>query len=572
MPTHNHSFLNTPYSNKPPTVSQTHTQTPWRALSVLSFYRLAMSICLLLLGHSSLFFTQTLHPLFIHYGILYFSLNSLFFGWSLLPKHFTLQVYLHVVINIAFLSTLVHLSGGIESGLGMLIAIDTMSAAILLKTPKSLWVSVFACIFVVFESLMIHPFNLHPIQHWTHLGLLSILFLASGLIGYYLSKKIKEGEKKVEASIRGLENMAQLNEMIIEQLHMGIIVVDKQEKVYLFNQSAWHYLGMPIAGQYYDLKTISPQLSEQLHAWKQQKTFTHVFKNALSEPSLMVNFSSIGEHKDGTLIFIDDASILNQKAQHLKLASLGRLTASIAHEIRNPLGALSHAAQLMDEMLEIDQINHEKNGMKTLIHIIENNASRMNKIIENIMQLSSQKKSMTTQIPLSKYLLHFKSDYLKRVSKKTNIDLHIESDHILISFDETQLTQILNNLVDNALRYSLLHKNRALVQITCAFEPSSQAAFLDVIDIGEGIAPEIAEKIFEPFFTTSQSGSGLGLYLSRELCEANKARLDYLPLTTQGACFRIRFFAYKTVHSSKTEQTKNAPLIPKEPNKSAATH
>jgi len=511
----------------------------WRALKLFTIYRIALAISLTFITQVNIehpFLGNFLPQLFLQTALLYMLFALVFFLVSFYPQLFRLQLQSQVLLDIIFLTILMHASGGVTSGLGMLIAISTISASIMISTPTSLGYSVIACLAILAEESYSTYFITDSNRNFTQVGFLSVTFLGTGLMGYYLSRKIGESEIKAEASIRGLENMELLNEKIIDHMSTGVMVIDSFQNIRLLNRSAWAHLGMPESYQSRRLEQVSTPLSRQLNLWRRKKNYrSKAFRNTATGPSLIPSFSKIGVNKENSIIFLDDESTLNQRAQNLKLASLGRLTASIAHEIRNPLGALSHAAQLVREGENMDS------GSIELIDIIEKNASRVNEIIENIMQLSIRKAGQIKEINLSLYLTKIKDNYLIAKEKDTEIDLRIESKDLIVYFDDSQLSQILNNLLDNGLRHSQLNTGRSFVYITIGVELNNRTPYLDVIDIGEGISPEKAEKIFEPFFTTSRSGTGLGLYLSRELCEANKARLDYLPLTSGGSCFRISF-------------------------------
>jgi len=165
------------------------------------------------------------------------------------------------------------------------------------------------------------------------------------------------------------------------------------------------------------------------------------------------------------------------------------------------------------------------------------------------MQLSIRKPGQVKQINLIDYLNKMIDEYLVTKNNKPNISLQYQLNNILIQFDVTQLSQILSNLMDNGLRYSELNCGSPELTIMVGVEPNNRMPFIDVIDKGEGIPPKQAENIFEPFYTTHNSGTGLGLYISRELCEANRARLDYIALTTGGSCFRISFSTLKSTAS-----------------------
>jgi len=250
---------------------------------------------------------------------------------------------------------------------------------------------------------------------------------------------------------------------------------------------------------------------------------------------LMPSFNSLGGDAQLALIFLEDTSKTTQQATQLKLASLGRLTASIAHEIRNPLGALSHAAQLLRESEEIGDADQR------LVDIIEKNSGRMNNIIENILQISQRRPSQPERIQIVNFLQNFVDDFRVGRNPQPEIKVDIAVKDCAVLFDVGQLIQVLTNLCENGIRYSIRKVNRPLLELHAAEDKRTGRPFLDVIDYGEGINPEVAEKMFEPFFTTSSKGLGLGLYLARELCEANRAHLEYLPIPSGGTCFRITF-------------------------------
>ena len=222
---------------------------------------------------------------------------------------------------------------------------------------------------------------------------------------------------------------------------------------------------------------------------------------------------------------------MTQKAQQLKLASLGRLTASIAHEIRNPLGAISHASQLLIESETIIGAD------KRLLTIIEQHCIRVNSIVEKVLQLSRRQKSSPQLIPLLSWLQDFITEYLSASTHK-QIILQSTAD-VSIRFDPDQLYQVVNNMVTNGLYYSRKNNNDT-VRIIIGIDDINSLPYIEVYDFGPGVALEQQKNLFEPFYTTEKTGTGLGLYLSRELCEANQAHLDYLP-QEQGACFRVTF-------------------------------
>ena len=235
-----------------------------------------------------------------------------------------------------------------------------------------------------------------------------------------------------------------------------------------------------------------------------------------------------------TLVFLEDLAQIAQQAQQLKLAALGRLTAGIAHEIRNPLGAISHAAQLLQE-------SEELNGSdRRLTQIIQDHSQRMNRVIENVLQLSRRQQTVPQRLDLKPWLERFVAETREGATARQQIHLHIGSGDFKTLMDPNQLTQIVDNLVRNGWRHSIQVHDQAQVWLELFVDRASQLPILEVRDDGTGVAPDHQAKLFEPFFTTSTQGTGLGLYLSRELCESNQARLDFKP-RQGGGCFRITF-------------------------------
>ncbi|MFN3587056.1 MAG: sensor histidine kinase, partial [Moraxellaceae bacterium] len=226
----------------------------------------------------------------------------------------------------------------------------------------------------------------------------------------------------------------------------------------------------------------------------------------------------------------------------LKLASLGRLTASIAHEIRNPLGAISHATQLLAESPDL------LGPDRRLLEIIDQHCRRMNGIVENVLSVSRRQQSYPEVLELAEWLTRFREEHLALPREHpVDIVLRLEKSLLPVRFDPQQLYQVVSNLVANGMRYNRKTTGIERVQIEAGILPVSQQPYLDVIDEGPGIPQAQIDHLFEPFYTTEASGTGLGLYLSREICEANQARLDHLP-RQPGACFRITFSHPERLH------------------------
>jgi two-component system sensor histidine kinase PilS (NtrC family) len=249
----------------------------------------------------------------------------------------------------------------------------------------------------------------------------------------------------------------------------------------------------------------------------------------------MPRFVLIGDKQDsGALIFLEDTAILRHQAQQLKMAALARLTASIAHEIRNPLGAITNAAQLLGESAATPTGEEQR-----LLRIIGDQSRRMNVIVENVMQLSRRDHVNPKRVALGAWLREFVSQFCDSVRMPTDAIAVLEESPVRVCMDVDQLYQVVGNLCQNAFRHSGAFSGERSVELRYGSDGGDP--YLDVVDWGSGITPEVADNIFDPFFTTTPKGTGLGLYIARELCEGNGGRLDYYPGEGVGSRFRITF-------------------------------
>lgn len=512
----------------------------WRSLTAFSVYRIVLA-----LGFVA-FYVGKIGPEFLasHDPKLFVFTTRIYLGLSLLSLPLVLWrrmnyrsiVVFMVLVDITALTAVMHASGGPATGLGMLIAVSVTVACLLLGTIASMAIAAVGAMAILGEQAYAVILGIRDGKAFLQAGILGAAYFAMAALAVLLSKRVSESEAAVAASRASLAKLERLNEHIIQYMNTGVLVVDAQNQIQLINHSAWSLLAMPADVQSRPLEDISSALAKQVRHWRRNSTIKGTpFRINSTSPDLMPSFNSLGGDAQLALIFLEDTSKTTQQATQLKLASLGRLTASIAHEIRNPLGALSHAAQLLRESEEISDADQR------LVDIIEKNSGRMNNIIENILQISQRRPSQPERIIIAHFLQNFVDDFKVGRNPPPEIKVDVNNRESAVLFDVGQLIQVLTNLCENGIRYSIRKVNRPLLELHAAEDRRTGRPFLDVIDYGEGINPEIAEKMFEPFFTTSSKGLGLGLYLARELCEANRAHLEYLPIPSGGTCFRITF-------------------------------
>ena len=316
-------------------------------------------------------------------------------------------------------------------------------------------------------------------------------------------------------------------------MQSGILVVSADARVVLSNDSSQALLGVEGGLDGRSLAELVPSLYERFVDWRTDRERPrYTFQAESSGLEVTASFAALGFQDTAAIVFLEDASVMTQRAQQLKLASLGRLTASIAHEIRNPLGAISHAGQLLDES---DALNPAD---RRLSEIIQDNCQRVNGIIEDVLGLSRRNPAVPESVAMGEWLrAYVEAHNVNEVERWGVLEAFCEFDELVAPFDPNQLQQVVSNLVENGLRHS---PQGAQVRLVAGLHIETQRPYLDIIDEGKGIPAPDREHVFEPFFTTRADGTGLGLYIARELCEVNQASLRLLG-SDLGCHFRITF-------------------------------
>lgn len=360
--------------------------------------------------------------------------------------------------------------------------------------------------------------------------------LLAGLGTYALAERTRRSERLAAQRAQALRELDQLNQAIIQQLQFGILVIDPRDRVLLMNDAARAILDSLDPRPEPALTQLSQPLASQLRAWRRGRPDNRPFRPADHLPEIAARFSALGDdpRQANVLIALEDYSEVEQQLQHLKLAALGRMSASIAHELRNPLSAIGHAAQLLQET----------SANPRLAEIIHGNTRRANRIIGDVLDLARRAPSRPEDIALRDWLEHWRSEFLMACGQpQPQIELTVEPEELTVWFDPAQLRQVLDNLAGNARRYGVADgESTARIRVIAQWHEATQCPVLDIQDAGPGVPEAEQHKLFEPFHTTGSQGTGLGLYIARELCEANRGRLQYLP-SPDGGRFRISFAA-----------------------------
>ncbi len=524
-----------------------------RSLGYFAVYRLIVALLLVFLflerGEGSILgqLNPALYTLISIGYLVLVTIGGLLFYWRPHLMGTTLHAAGMVAVDIACLTLMVHASGGIQTGMGALIAISIAAGSAMVKGPTALLLAATATL-VVLGQQTYAALSASPAYSGYHqAGMLGASFFAIAALALVLSHRATRSELLVSRQELDLANLAQLNEYVIQHMQTGIIVVDNDRDIRLMNDSAWSLLGMPDAQPGMPLARACEALDRQMRHWiRTPDKEPQVFEPEIGAKAIKPGFSRLGSSGHyGAIIFLEDEALVTQQAQQIKLASLGRLTASIAHEIRNPLGAIGHAEQLLQESTELPA------GEQRLLEIIGTNTNRVNTIIENVLQLSRRSKSKPREFQLKRWLEGFMDEYLTTHQLPVEcMHLDIAPEETFVFADSTQIRQILNNLCDNSLRH-FHHEREALrIRLEGGITRDSGGPFLEIADNGPGIPEQSVRQIFEPFFTTKGSGTGLGLYIARELSESNRVKLEYRPPAEGGSCFRLSFPGRRTARAT----------------------
>src|SRR4029077_3009945 len=380
-----------------------------------------------------------------------------------------------------------------------------------------------------------------PATDYTTAGVLGVLVFVVALATGPVANRLRESEALVRRQEIDLANMAQLSQYIVQHLRESILVIDSQDRIRLINESAAQMLGDQHAYPDALIGEASPRLLYLLESWRQASTGAasvpgpdSTFVAADGARVIRPHFAPLGRtDPPPVLVFLEDTSLLDQKVQQSKLAALGRLSASIAHEIRNPVGAMSHAGQLLAES------PHLSDDDRRLTQIISSNAERVSGIIANVQRLSRREEARRERLTLASWVEEFHEEFCETMQwPRARLTLHGIDPEIDVHVDPDQLRQIIWNLCENALKHAVREHPQQLVEISCGQLSSNGRPFLEVADRGQGVAAEHIDRIFEPFYSGGH-GTGLGLFLARELAQANGATLLYEPRGGGGSVFRL---------------------------------
>jgi two-component system sensor histidine kinase PilS (NtrC family) len=517
-----------------------------RVIGLLNLYRLLIPPALLVIGWITA--PQPTvggeHPtLFLAACVLYLAIGVIFvLGQRFRAPSLRQVAIAHGVTDSLAIGLLMYASGGVTSGLGILLVLPVGATALLAENRDAFFIAASAALAVLVQQIFGHLAGSASAVDYPAAGVLGAIIFVVALGAWPLANRLRESEALVKRQEVDLANLAQLSQYIVQHLRESILVVDPEDRIRLINESAAQMLGDERAFPGALLGEASPRLLFLLATWRQASGA------AQSEPDTFVaadgarvirpHFAPLGGSTPApVLVFLEDTSVLASRVQQSKLAALGRLSASIAHEIRNPVGAMSHAGQLLGESPQLPE------GDRRLVDIITRNAGRVSEIIENILAMSRREASRPSRLDLEPWLQGFRDEFcatMQCAPGRLQV-VAVDGDGPEVSVDVSHLRQILWNLCENSLKHGLKDDPAGRIELRHGRLRPSMRPFLEVVDGGAGIAPALVERIFEPFFSGGERGSGLGLFLARELAQTNAATLLYEPRPGGGSLFRLVF-------------------------------
>ena len=420
-----------------------------------------------------------------------------------------------LVIDVLVLGLVVHANGGLEGGLAVLLLVNVAGGNILLRGRLGFLIAALATLTVMFEQFYfaIQTGDGDPFQ-LTEAGLLGIAFFMVSLIIQQIAGRLERSEGIAARQRVAIERLEALNQQIVARMRTGVMVFDEAHRVLQSNPSADGFFGGAMAGQH-----LPEPLVERYQHWRGAPHIAPApLRPSRQSPEVSARFAAMDTgHENLTLVFLEDTARIAQEAQQLNLASLGRLSATLAHEIRNPLSAISHATELLDE----DGASPED---ARLLAIIRNHVQRVNGIISDVLDLSRRPRGQAARFSLDEALGEIVDGWHQRGEALHRLTLVPGDAEVAVRFDRNQFVQVVDNLIGNAFRHGGAER---AVTLAYGVHPRTGLPWITVTDDGPGVPEDALPHLFEPFYTTSDRCNGLGLYVCRQLCQANQATLDH---------------------------------------------
>lgn len=502
----------------------------WKSLFYYNIYRMLLAVFFAIASMAD-FNVGSLgsrHPDLFQYTSICYAFLSLAFALTIHSGRpgYTSQCRIQILTDLIIIIALYHSSSGRGAGLEILFFITVSASGILLGGRGALVTAAAATILLIMQHFYVIATDQRAPGGFTTLGFIGGGLFATAFIIYSLTLLLRKSEVEVAQQSIDLRKLSHINNLIVEELQSGIIVVDRSLKPLLINQSGRKLLSLENSSALPDLlEDLLPEAALKIYGIDEAGEWNT--ENIDIEPNrtLQIRYKPLGDiYQSGYIILVDDYSEIEKEQRNEKFIAMGRLSASIAHEIRNPLGAISHAGQLLAESDDVAPGDHR------LLEIINKQSARINQIIENVLDLGRPSQVNIKPIRLRAWLDRIVDDVVAEKALVTG-SIHVEGDgQVTVCGDPDQLRLVILNLLQNGLRHGD-KQDLPVIRLDFTVDAEAGECHVKIYDNGPGVTPGDEKRIFEPFYTTSSSGNGLGLYISTRICEANNANLDYHSLS-----------------------------------------
>ncbi len=447
-----------------------------------------------------------------------------------------LQALVGIAVDVTVAALITHAIPGAAPGVAMMLLFNVGAAALLLNLPLAMAVATAATVAVVGEYVWSQLGAEPPARPLAEVMMFSVSFFAMATVSNLLGRQVRETHALASRHSADAANLAEINGLIIRRMRTGVLLVDGGGFVRLANESALMLLGeiQDADDKPRRIGEIAPELGARLQAWRKDHAAndTPIIIDGDEQIEVLPRFARLLADGETTLVFLDDTTLVSRRAESLTLAAMGRFSASLAHEIRNPLAAISYATQLLEESKDIGDSD------RRLLQIVHQQCMRTNGIVDSVLGLARRERAQPENIELVGFVRRFLDDYLETIPQDVDtVSMNQSVSALPVLVDPRHLQQVLTVLLQNALRYGRMPGEPA--RVVLHVEARDGVPVLNVLDRGPGIPDAVTPQLFRPFFTTSEHGTGLGLYIARELCRANGASLEYVAVPAGGACFRI---------------------------------
>ena len=512
---------------------------PRRELYFFALYRLLVAslLCALVFSPLSIMVGEPHHVRLAQWvSVSYLLVSTVLLFWGRNERWLQLIVFWSVMLDIVAAVLISHALPGAGAGISMSLLFNIAAAGLLLPLSRAMLVALLASCATVLEFIWTYMERADNNRTLAELAMFVTSYLALAFICYQIGNRTRRTQQLADQRGAEVANLFEVNELIIRRMRTGVLVVDVDGRITLANEAATALLGDldgTLANERVTLASASPELSRRLQRWRGGWQEEEVALQLAPEQSeVQPRFARLLADSDMTLIFLDDTSVVSKRAESLTLSTLGRFSASLAHEIRNPLAAINYATQLLEESNDLGDAD------RRLLQIIHQQCQRTNGIVESVLALARRERANPENLDLVPFIRRFVLEYRQTLSLETDsLEAVLREPSVPALMDSRHLHQVLTALVHNALKYGRVADEPARVRIRVA--SGERHAVIDVMDRGPGIPDAIVTQLFRPFYTTSEHGTGLGLYIARELCRANQAQLDYVSVPAGGACFRL---------------------------------